>query len=343
MNRPMILDCTLRDGGYYNNWDFHPSVVQTYLDEIASNPMIDWIELGLRVPFHSSKTLGDFAYTTESTLSMYSLPNANYAVLINAKDYSCLAKADTINLLDSIFCFASDSKIKMVRVAFAANDADLGFFLIRALKRKGYEVCANIMQASPSETNLKKLYFEACLSGCYAFYFADSFGNLEAIEVCSMVRTLVGEQQAYLNSFWMEYPPSLIGFHAHDNIGNAYNNATEAIDQGADLIDATILGMGRGAGNLDLERIVGRERKQGLVYPRTEDAFHLLKEEYKWGFNDIYAKAAYNGIHPMYPQYFLATATEGHFGFLNKLIGLNRAARASFSETLAKSIIEGQL
>ena len=79
-----ILDCTLRDGGYYNNWDFDTEVVESYLKAVAT-ANIDFVELGLRnfsqVGFH-----GAFAYTTEDYINDMELPDGPvYGVMVDAK------------------------------------------------------------------------------------------------------------------------------------------------------------------------------------------------------------------------------------------------------------------
>lgn len=62
----VMLDCTLRDGGYYNNWDFDAELVQDYLRAMAA-VAVDYVELGLR-SFESNGFRGAYAYTTDSFL-----------------------------------------------------------------------------------------------------------------------------------------------------------------------------------------------------------------------------------------------------------------------------------
>ena len=79
-----ILDCTLRDGGYYNKWDFSLELVTDYLDAMALNH-VDFVELGLR-QFSSDKYLGPHAFTSSSYLRRLHLPKGpKYGVMIDAK------------------------------------------------------------------------------------------------------------------------------------------------------------------------------------------------------------------------------------------------------------------
>lgn len=340
MAKPLILDCTLRDGGYYTNWTFDDETVQSYLNEVATSSYISWVELGLRVPQAVAKGLGIFAMTSDFLLTQYSLPDANYAVLINAKDYLCSTLSDTVSLLRAHFDYAENSRVEMVRVAFTRNETRLGFFLIRRLKELGYEVCANLMQADTRDIReICSIYNEACVSKCYAFYFADSFGRLEYSDVEGIVTSLTSVQETWRTSTWEDNDAALIGFHAHDNIGNAFSNAQAAIKGDIDILDSTILGMGRGAGNLDTNTLVSFLYNKELEYPETLHEFEELKKVYKWGHNEVYAKAAYAGIHPAYPQYFLAKAPNEALQLVGKLKALTKTTLTTFSETIASSIL----
>jgi 4-hydroxy 2-oxovalerate aldolase len=110
-----VLDCTLRDGGYYNNWDFPSDVVQAYLKAVAE-AKIDYVELGLR-DFPKDDFLGAYAYTTEAYLNAIELPlGPVYGVMVNAK--TILSSSLTIiEAIDLLFVSASASKISLVRIA----------------------------------------------------------------------------------------------------------------------------------------------------------------------------------------------------------------------------------
>jgi 4-hydroxy 2-oxovalerate aldolase len=95
-----------------------------------------------------------------------------------------------------------------------------------------------------------------------------------------------------------------IGFHAHDNMGNAKNNVLTAIKNGSNWIDTTVFGMGRGAGNAKTEDFVSRDKKM-LITQLKKRRFIDLKNKYKWGFNKYYNLSAKSKIHPTYIQKIL--------------------------------------
>ena len=110
-----ILDCTLRDGGYYNQWDFPTNVVEAYLKSMASSG-IDFVELGLR-NFPKEGFHGPFFYTTESFLNRLELPlGPEYGVMVDAK--TILGSGLKIDeAVDKLFVNAEQSKLSLVRIA----------------------------------------------------------------------------------------------------------------------------------------------------------------------------------------------------------------------------------
>ena len=114
-----VLDCTLRDGGYYNNWDFSEEFVQKYILSISNYASI--VELGLRL-LNSTGYKGPLAFTKDKWLSKFLLPkNIIYAVMINAAD---LRNSQNINEdLHKLFPISSnESCISLVRIAARASD-----------------------------------------------------------------------------------------------------------------------------------------------------------------------------------------------------------------------------
>ena len=146
MNEYNILDCTLRDGGYYNHWDFEPEVVQNYLNAMSESK-IDYVELGLR-NFKQKGFLGAFAYTTENFLNSLDLPEGPiYGVMIDAKTVLS-SKLSIEEVIDKLFVHKKESKIDLVRIAAHFHEVEQSAAIVQALKAKGYLVGYNLMQAA---------------------------------------------------------------------------------------------------------------------------------------------------------------------------------------------------
>lgn len=292
-----ILDCTLRDGGYYTNWDFSNDLVTDYL-ECVSKSKVDYVELGMR-QFPKSKYLGPFAYTPESLLNNMNLPSGpEYGVMIDA---SAILKNEGVNIEESInalFVKKKQSKISLVRIAAHPEEVSRTEDILKCLNKLGYLVALNIMQVSMIESG--KLS-EICNSirdwetKPTVLYFADSLGNM----------TIKDINNVYTNIQKNWCGP--IGFHAHNNMGLALENAIECINLDLDWLDATVTGMGRGAGNLSLEDVLLSIKDSSLnelegIFNLVQTHFQDLKNKYKYGPSLLYRIAARYSIHPTYIQ-----------------------------------------
>lgn len=298
-----ILDCTLRDGGYYNNWEFSPEMVQKYLNS-CSDAGIDIVEIGFRFP-EKEKFLGAFAHTSDAYLERFEIPtNIELAVMINAADY-----INNIDINDYFLPAAGStdskkSKVSMVRIATHFDVYKECRSLVDKLKNKGYRVGFNLMQFS-SQTNdviqdvLKDI---SSWENVDVLYFADSFGNMRPEDIQASC--------ALFKDHWN----GEFGIHAHNNCNLALTNSLVAKESGATYLDATILGMGRGAGNTQTEYLLIELKKLGFkvnpdaIFPLVFDEFKHLKEKYRWGDHLAYYLAAEANIHPTYIQEILGNS-----------------------------------
>jgi 4-hydroxy 2-oxovalerate aldolase len=296
------LDCTFRDGGYYNAWDFPVSVVQEYL--CAMNECgVDRVELGFRFP-NKKKFLGFAAYTPDFLLDDLDIPpGLRIGVMVNASDLS-ESENSPETLLSRLFPPPSIENIDFVRIATHSEDLSLAISASRWLKSEGYEVGVNLMQVSESSMD-ELTSFAAALDphAVDVLYVADSLGNLGPTEMSDIVHTIC--------QVW----ESDIGVHAHDNGGLATANTLAAIEAGARWVDSTITGMGRGAGNTRSEILAGHMeefRETPIQIERLEQlmsSFFLpLQAECGWGVNSHYVRAAMRRIHPTFVQELLANS-----------------------------------
>ncbi|QSX28917.1 aldolase catalytic domain-containing protein [Shewanella cyperi] len=303
----IILDCTLRDGGYYNNWDFEPHVVQEYLSSVAK-AKIDYVELGLRC-FPKPGFLGAYAYTTEEHLSLLDLPSGpKYGVMVDAKT---ILSADfpIEEAVEKLFVPASQSKIEFVRIAAHFHEVEHSGPIVKKLKSMGYIVGYNLMQAGgkPASEISDKAAIASSWGLLDVLYFADSLGNMDGEEVKRIVNALKCD--------WS----GPIGIHTHNNMGKGLDNTLTANSVGVEWLDTTITGMGRGAGNtpteyllasLDSSRTVSRYNSKP-IYELVVRHFETMQREFGWGANLLYFLGAQNNIHPTYIQNLLSNS---HYG-----------------------------
>jgi len=330
MSKVKILDCTLRDGGYYNLWDFDENVVQAYLKAIA-NAGIDYVELGLR-SFPKNGFVGGFAYSLDCFLERLNLPEGPiYGVMVDAKTIleSNLSIKDAINAL---FSDSSDSKINLVRIAAHFHEVEASGEIVKILKEKGYMVGFNLMQSGgkSEELIIEKARIANSWQCLDVLYFADSLGNMDATEVVRIITALKTQWHGEM------------GIHTHDNMAKAIENTLVAKDNGVKWLDVTVTGMGRGAGNAQTEKLLAIFSEMGgyhysptPIYDLVIRYFEPLQKKHGWGSSLLYFLGAQNDVHPTYVQKLLS---DSHYG-ADEIVG----AIGYLSELAGTSLFKGEV
>lgn len=298
MSSVTMLDCTLRDGGYYNAWDFNPGLIEAYLKAMAALP-VDIVEIGFRyMPGTSGRFLGGCAFSTDDYIRSFEIRNGlKIAVMVNGGDlikYPSGVKA----AVDQLFQPAEQSPVELVRIAVHVNKLEETLPAIIRLKELGYRTTVNLMQiAGLSRAEIERLAQLASAYPIDILYFADSLGSMEPDDVNTTVDAL--------HAHWK----GELGFHAHNNMELALSNSIRAVDNGVTYIDSTVLGMGRGPGNtrteylaLELESRLGRKMNYVPLLKLVNRIFKPMQQQFGWGANPYYYLAGKYGIHPSYVQ-----------------------------------------
>lgn len=277
-----ILDCTLRDGGYYTNWDFDKNLVESYFTAMNNLP-IDYIEVGYRSP-ELSGYYGEYFYCPDFVLKKISqLSNKKLVIILDEKNIEVESVEELLKPCLGI--------VAMIRIAIDPEQLLRAIDLAKKVKSMGFEVGFNVMYMSKWKnlpeflSNLK--YVDGVAD---YFYMVDSYGGVYPNDV-KEIYTLVRSQMK-----------TKIGFHGHNNLELALINTLTAIECGADMVDATITGMGRGAGNLKTELLLtALNQKEDLdvdfnALSSVTDAFTQLQKEYEWGTNLPYMVSGANSL-----------------------------------------------
>ncbi len=301
---PVLLDCTLRDGGYYNNWDFDLALVKAYLDAMAA-ANVHCVELGLR-SFAAEGFKGAFAYSTDEFLRCLDLPAGPlYGVMVNASE---LLKhpAGLAQALGLLFAPAAQSPIGLVRIACHVNEFEPALEAVEWLKQHGYQVGFNLMQVA--ERSLEEIERLARVAERFkpdVLYFADSLGSLSPAQVSKIVHAM--------RAGWS----GPLGIHTHDNRSLALANSLQALEDGVSWVDCTVTGMGRGPGNVATEYLL-IELEDRLAAANVSvllgviaKYFQPMQQHYGWGTNPYYFLAGRHGIHPTYVQEMLTDSRYG--------------------------------
>ncbi|MDA7599525.1 aldolase catalytic domain-containing protein [Alphaproteobacteria bacterium] len=333
MSTPILLDCTLRDGGYYNAWDFPASVVSQYLNAMTTNG-INYVEIGLR-SLKNSKFLGPHAFSKETFLKSLNAPKSlKLAAMLNTGE---LAAAGDINAtLRQLFPVDADkSMLSMVRLATHGEEMEVGLAAANWLHEKGYEVGFNIMQASEfSIAEMANFAEMASKHPIDVLYFADSLGALRPQDA---EKIAISMQQNW-------HGP--MGVHMHDNCGLALQNSMAAMNAGISYIDATVTGMGRGPGNVSTEDILVELSHIGSRPLNLEPLLEVINSYFKplqtkcgWGKNTFYYMSAIGHVHPTYIQNMLADSAFDNADILKVLEYLSSVDSARYSDRIAQEAL----
>ncbi|MHB8580442.1 MAG: hypothetical protein ACYDA4_11375 [Ignavibacteriaceae bacterium] len=333
-----ILDCTFRDGGFYNSWDFEDNIVNNYLNVINQSG-VDIVEIGYR-SVSIGEFYGMFKYSNDFHLKcLKEFKNVEFALMVDLKEF---VNNGVLNeeLFTKTFRKTNFSNISWVRIAILSNLVVHSLRALEILKMLGYKTTINLMQISLLDekqiVEAIKNYGKDTLD---IFYFADSFGSMFPQDIIKYINLIK-------NNF-----DGKIGFHAHDNMSLAFANSIEAINQDIDFVDSTIFGMGRGAGNLKTENILiylklikRIERyNPNILLDFLEHYINPLKEEFKWGSNFNYMLSGLKNIHPMYSQKLEELGRYTSNKFIDILEKIPEQNKAKFSKKeLDNAIVNAQ-
>jgi 4-hydroxy 2-oxovalerate aldolase len=282
-----VLDCSIRDGGHLNKWRFDFSFAKK-LYEAVSNSGIDFIELGYRTKKGVLEDTGIWRHTSDEVIR---------SVISEKSDIKIAIMADIGKITKEDFLPKNESPIDLVRLAFYRDGLDGAMDMSNDLIDKGYAVSFNLMGiVQYNEEQLEETIRKIRGSNVDIVFIADSFGSLYPTEVTNLVKLLKGGTG------------KAIGFHPHNSLQLAFANTISAIEAGAEYVDGSMNGIGRGAGNLPLETILlflNRFNNQRYdlipVLEFVDKELKIVKYDIKWGYDIPYLLSGMNDCHPSYP------------------------------------------
>jgi 4-hydroxy 2-oxovalerate aldolase len=273
MFRPEIkvLDCSIRDGGLINEWHFSDEFVRaTY--QYLSQAGVDYIELGYRASrkmFDPTK-FGKWRFCDDEDVRKI------IDGIESQSKLSCMVDIGRVE--DEDILPKEQSPFSMIRVACYMKDVTKAISLGNMIMDKGYETTINIMAVSTNiEREINEGLNDLSKSNIPIVYVVDSYGAM----YCEDVTHLVNQYKAAL-------PGKTIGIHTHNNRQLAFGNTIQAIIDGANFVDASAFGIGRGPGNccqeLLLSFLQNPKYKLRPVLQLIQDYYLPLREKIEWGY-----------------------------------------------------------
>ena len=287
-----VLDCTIRDGGLVNNSNFTDEQVRAVYDACVGAG-VDYMEIGYKntTAQFPTETYGPWRHCKEETLRRVlgdhdpDRTGLKLAVMADAGG-KCDWEHDLLP--------ANESVLDMVRVACYAHQISEAVEMIAHCTELGYETMLNVMAVSvTSEAELDQVLEIGAKTEAGTIVVVDSYGNLYR----EQVDFLVSKYQAAVEGTGKE-----IGIHAHNNLQLGFANTIEAIILGCNRVDATMMGMGRGAGNCPMELLLGflRNPKFNLrpVLDVIQNTILPIRETLDWGPSIPYNLTGQYNSHP---------------------------------------------
>lgn len=319
-----ILDCTLRDGGYVNNFEFGKNRIKNIIKSLEESN-IDIIECG----FLSNKgkdTVNNTLYENESRLKNLNLnKNAEHSLMINMGEFD-------INTLNKKTC------IDIIRLAFHKLDYKKAIKQANIIQKKGYKVYlqpTNTSSYSIAEyTRLLKLAVKAKVNGVY---IVDTLGVMFEDDFVKYYK--LAEKILPLSI--------VIGFHFHNNYQLAFSNAIKAISLKSKhniIVDSSLNGMGRGAGNVPTELIICYLNKAKYKFKNVVQCIYTqinpLKRKYVWGYNVPQLIAAEFNCHPNFINYLINNGVNDYESIHKTISLILPKGRLNYKADLIEKILK---
>lgn len=296
MGNIKLLDCTLRDGGYINDWNFGYYTIKDIIRKLIESG-VDYVEIGFLRNCQYNKNIAVFNNCQEIKNI---LPENKGKTKFTAMALHNKYDIDKLELFDG-------KTIDALRITFHDYDVDEGLAYIQKAIGKGYQVFANpINIMGYSDEKILRLLDKINHIKPYAFSIVDTFGSMmreDLMRIYSMVEHNLDKS-------------IVLGLHLHENLALSYSLAQDFISMKSgsreSVIDASMLGMGRAPGNLCMELIMDYMNKTqegsynvNPVLDGIDDHIAKLKQIEPWGYNTAYALSAKFNLHRNYAEFLL--------------------------------------
>ena len=323
-----ILDCTIRDGGYLNNWHFDLKLVRE-LYRAHSRSGVDFVEIGFKSTdkYFDPKQYGSWKFTPEPLVSEVVKGISGPAVSLMVD----FGKVDIEDIPDR-----KNSIVSMYRVAVHKDKVISAIEFCNAIADKGYTASIQLMGiVNYTEDDFNQVLESLKDSKINYVYFADSYGSLLPSDIKDILDRL-------------SITGKKIGFHAHNNLQLGFANTLEAIRSGVDIVDGTAYGMGRGAGNLPIEILLSYLEKTSaqntyntLPVLDVIDRYMLdLHKDLKWGYDLSYMLSGMFEVHPYYSKTMVDYREYSIEDILRTLETVKEMKPVGFKKPILDSIIQ---
>ena len=306
-----VVDCTLRDGGLVNNFRFTDEFVRDlYLANIKAG--VDYMEFGYKASkeIFNPENFGKWKFCEEKDIRAIVGDNkTDVKIAVMADVGRTDFKKDILPKKDSV--------IDMIRVATYINTIPAAIEMIEDAHKKGYETTVNIMAVSKvNDAELDAGLELLAQSSVDVIYLVDSFGAFYPEQVERLTKKYLDVAKKY---------NKIIGIHAHNNQQLAFANTIESLSRGVSFLDATVSGMGRGAGNFYMELLLSflrnpKYNKMAIMNFVEKQMVKLKEDGVVWGYDIPYLLTGILNAHPSSAIQFIKDKRKDYAMFYQDLL-----------------------
>ena len=311
MGKISVLDCTLRDGGYINDWRFGNEAIR-YIISALDDTGVEFIEIGFIRG--DSRDPDRAVYTCINDASAV-IPKNHTSKIVGMIDMKTPVPLDRLKPMEH--------GLDAIRIIFRKELFEESFEYISNISKLGYQTMVQIASTDIySDMELMEIAKRFNSIKPFAVYIVDTLGLMNKNDVMRI---------AYLFDHNLDKNITL-GYHSHNNLQQARGNAEALVEANLDrnvIIDACVYGMGRGAGNLNeelfvdyLNRYHSKDYKVSPMLDIIDKYLNAIHKEHYWGYSLPYYLSAKNHVHPYYAKYYSekGTLTENTFDELLRTI-----------------------
>lgn len=330
MHSLRLLDCTLRDGGFINDWDFGFGSIKNIICRL-NQAKVDIVEVGFLDQRRTYDKNRSILPDSDSVKPIFENITIDYSMIVGMIDFGT---CDLSRITD-----VKKSVLEGIRVIFKKKDYIDAINFCGELKNKGYKVFVQpVSITSYSETELLKLIEQINRINPYSVSVVDTYGLMHK-------ETLIQYFNIYDKNMNQEIA---IGFHSHNNYQLAYSNSLEllSINTNRDMIiDGSLYGMGKGAGNANTELLAlyfNKHHNKNYDMDQLLEAIDvdIIKEYNKkyWGYSFSHYLAASNDCHPEYVNFLVNKKTLSIKSINHLLAKIEPSTKLTFNKNLIEDM-----
>lgn len=325
-----LLDCTLRDGGFVNDWKFNHSVI-TSIYKRLDKANVDIIEVGFlddRRDFDIDRTIMP---NTQSLNKIYGNVEKHNSMAVAMIDFGTCDIENIQNCCDTF--------IDGIRVIFKKKDYVNALNFCKKIMDKGYKLFVQpVSITSYSDKDMLELIEKVNLLKPFTISIVDTYGLMHKEELTHYFYLMDNNLDKDIN----------IGYHSHNNFQLAYSNSIELLSLITNrniFLDASVYGMGKGAGNTNTELLamymndsIGKNYNISQILEIIDSDLINIYKKYQWGYSFNYFLSASNDCHPKYVKYLVDKKTLS-VSSVNKILSkLEQKDKLTFNEEYIENL-----